>query len=180
MMNAKIKGKKEQKLKYRKYIKMALKMGAQDALVIKTSNIIVDPRVLLKCMYGCKGWNSNWMCPSAPGALRPWEFADIIKRYSVGILIRTNDKKLSQDISYKVEINAFWDGYYLAWGMSDCAICKECAYPTGKCRFPMKARPAMQGVGIDVYATVRKQGLPIKPLRTREETPNWYSLVLIE
>ena len=166
--------------KYAKYVRMARDMGAVNVKVVKASDVVVDPRVLLKCMYGCTGWNSNWTCPSAPNALRPWEFSEILKKYKTGILIHTHDKKLSQDISYEVEVNAFWDGHYLAWGMSDCTMCKECAYPNEKCRFPKKARPAMQGVGIDVYATVRRQGLPVKPLRTREEEQNWYSLVLIE
>lgn len=166
--------------KYQKYVDMAKKAGATDVLVIRASDVVVDPRFLLKCMYGCRGWNSNWTCPSAPGALRPWEFENILKRYKHGILIHTHDKKLSQDLSYEIEVNAFWDGFYLSWSMSDCTLCKECAYPSEKCRFPMKARPAMQGVGIDVYATVRKFGLPLRPLRTLEEEQNWYSLVLIE
>lgn len=38
----------------------------------------------------------------------------------------------------------------------------------------------MQALGIDVYATARRQGLPISVLRDEKEPQNWYSLVLIE
>jgi hypothetical protein len=38
----------------------------------------------------------------------------------------------------------------------------------------------MQGLGIDVFATVRKFNLPISTLADRDQQPqNWYSLVMI-
>lgn len=172
--------KDKSKMAFDKYIKIAKKMGATNTIVINASDIVIDSRVLLKCMYGCPTYNKNWTCPSAPNALRPWEFAEILKKYKKGILIHTHDKKLSQDISYNIEVNAFWDGYYLAWSMSDCTMCKRCAYPKDHCRFPKKARPAMQGIGIDVYATVHKFNMPLKPLRTIDEEQNWYSMVLLD
>lgn len=165
---------------YDKYLKLAIDMGANHAVLIKASDVAVDPRVLLKCMYGCTGWNSNWTCPSAPNALKPWDFEKILRKYKTAILIHTHDKKTSQEISYQIEVNAFWDGFYLSWSMSDCTLCPQCSYPAEKCRFPKRSRPAMQGVGIDVYKTVRRLGLPLKPLKTQNDEQNWYSLVLIE
>jgi hypothetical protein len=38
----------------------------------------------------------------------------------------------------------------------------------------------MQALGIDVYATARRQGLPLSTLKDESEEQNWYSLVLIE
>ncbi len=38
----------------------------------------------------------------------------------------------------------------------------------------------MQALGIDVYATAKRQGLPLFPLKDDSEAQNWYSLVLIE
>jgi predicted metal-binding protein len=138
--------------KFDKYIQKAEKMGAIDAVIINSSDIVIDPRTLLKCMYGCETWGKNWTCPSVPNALQ---------------------------ISYELERDAFVDGYYFAFSMSDCDLCKDCKYPE-PCKHPKKARPALQGLGIDVYATVRKQGLPIKTLKSEDEEQNWYSLVLIE
>jgi predicted metal-binding protein len=165
--------------KFDKYIQKAEKMGAIDAVIINSSDIVIDPRTLLKCMYGCETWGKNWTCPSVPNALRPWEFSDILEHYKTGILIHCDNKRTSQKISYELERDAFVDGYYFAFSMSDCDLCKDCKYPE-PCKHPKKARPALQGLGIDVYATVRKQGLPIKTLKSEDEEQNWYSLVLIE
>lgn len=153
-------------------------MGARDAVLINVREIVLDPRTILKCAYGCSGWRNNWTCPSAPGSLSIWDFPRILKHYKKALLIHTYHKQLSQKISYTIERQAFLDGCYFAFSLADCTICKDCHYPK-PCRATMKARPAMQAVGIDVFATARKQGLPINTLKTRDEQPNWYSLVLI-
>jgi predicted metal-binding protein len=162
-----------------RYAAQALEMGAAHAVAIRASDVVLDPRTYLKCMYGCRDWGRNWTCPSAPGALRPWEFKDIIRRFRTAVLVHCTDKKASQRISYALERQAFVDGHYFAFSMSDCSLCEKCAHPE-PCRLPRQARPSMQALGIDVYATARKQGLPISTLKDETETPNWYSLVLIE
>jgi predicted metal-binding protein len=161
------------------YITDALDQGAKHALIINAKDIVLDPRTMLKCRFGCSGWGHNWTCPSAPGAVTVWEFAQIIKHYKKAMLIHTLDKKLSQSISYAIEQKAYTDGAYFAFSLSDCALCKKCAYPK-PCRAYKKARPAMQAVGIDVFSTVRKHGLLLKTLKSKTEVQNWYSLVLID
>ena len=165
---------------FEKYAELARGLGARDALVISSADVVVDGRTYLKCMYGCTGWNANWTCPSAPGALKPWEFEPLLRKYAGGVLIHTGDKASSQEISGAVEAAAFRDGHYFALAMSDCALCKQCTYPGAACRDPARARPAMQGLGIDVFATVRRFKLPLATLPDRDAQPqNWYSLVLI-
>ncbi len=162
-----------------RYTKLAMKMGAAHAVALKASDIVLDPRTYLKCMYGCKDWGRNWTCPSAPGAIKPWDFKNILKRYKSAILVHCADKKLSQKISYSLEREAFLNGHYFAFSMSDCSLCDGCAHPE-PCRLPKQARPAMQALGIDVYATAKRQNLPLFPLRNENEAQNWYSLVLVE
>jgi len=163
-----------------KYIRLAKEMGAEHALAIRASDVVIDPRTYLKCMYGCKDWGKNWTCPSAPGAIAPWQFGEIfLKRYRTAILVHCTEKRPSQKISFAIEKEAFLDGFYFAFSMSDCALCEGCAWPL-PCRNPKQARPAMQALGIDVYATAKRQGLPLFPLRGQEEPQNWYSLILIE
>lgn len=166
-------------MKLNRYTLLARQKGALDAVLIERRNIILDPRTILKCQFGCTGWRHNWTCPSAPGAVTVWEFARIIKRYKKALLIHTHNKILSQKISYEIERKAYLDGYYFAFSLSDCSVCRKCSFPKD-CRAPEKARPAMQSVGIDVFATAHKQGLPIKTLATKDEQPDWYSLVLIQ
>jgi predicted metal-binding protein len=38
----------------------------------------------------------------------------------------------------------------------------------------------MESCGIDVYATVRKAGMPIQVVKTHRETPRYYGLLLVK
>lgn len=164
-----------------KYIKKALELGADDAVGFKIEDIEFDPRTLLKCMYGCGDWGKGNTCPSRPGSLSPWEYEKLFKKYSWGVIIHSKDKKISQDVSFAIESEAFTDGYYFAFSLSDCALCKECAGFKGcGCVNPRKARPAFHSVGIDVFKTVRKFDLPLNTLKEATDEQNWYSAVFIE
>ena len=159
----------------------ALELGADDAVIFRLDQIVFDPRTLLKCMYGCEDWGKGHTCPSAPGSLKPWEYEHILQRYQWGCIVHSTSKKISQDISYVLEREAFLAGYYFAFSMSDCAICPQCAGFKGKpCVAPERARPAFHSVGIDVFATVKQFDLPLTTLASEDETQNWYSAVFIE
>ncbi|HWQ79595.1 MAG TPA: DUF2284 domain-containing protein [Anaerovoracaceae bacterium] len=166
---------------YEAFVRLALDLGAQNAVVFETKDIEFDSRTLLKCMYGCKSWGKNPTCPSREGSLRPWEYEMIFRKYQGGIIIHCPDKKLSQNISFEVERQAFFQGFYFALSLSDCDLCPECAGLKGlDCRNPVKARPSFHSVGIDVFKTVRKFSLPIDTHEEKGETLNWYSAVFIE
>ena len=161
-----------------KYIKLALSLGAEHAVAITPDDIAFDGRTLLKCMFGCDDWGKGNTCPSRAGFLKPWEFEILLRKYKTVLIIHSPDKKRAQDISYTIEREAFLDGDALAFSMSDCAICEECAGRDNQpCRDPKKARPAFHSSGIDVFATVHKLGLPLKTLRDTSEPQNWYSAV---
>ncbi len=162
-----------------KYVRKALEMGAENVKTVSVQDLVFDPRTILKCMYGCEDWGKSWSCPSAPKALMPWEAEKVLRRYSRGILVRTHDPKRLQEITYQIEMEAFYDGYPFALALAECYLCETCTFPD-PCRFPAKVRPSMQALGIDVYATVKKLGLPIKTLKSKDETPNFYGLVLLE
>lgn len=160
---------------------LALKLGADDAVAFSIDDIVFDPRTILKCAFGCADWGKGLTCPSREHSLMPWEYEKVLKHYSWGIIIHSHDKRTSQEISFSVEREAFLKGYYFAFSMSDCALCKECAgLSGGQCVHPQKARPAFHSVGIDVFKTVKKFGLPIDTLKSKDEIPNWYSAVFIE
>jgi len=160
---------------------LAIKLGADHAVIFDINDIVFDPRTYIKCMYGCSDWGKGLTCPSRPGSLKPWEYQIILEKYKWGIIIHSTDKKISQDVSFAIEREAFLKGYYFAFSMSDCAICNECAGHRGMdCVNPRKARPAFHSVGIDVFKTVRKFGLPIETLKDESQVQNWYSAVFIE
>jgi predicted metal-binding protein len=164
-----------------KYIKLALNMGADHAVAFTTDQIAFDSRTILKCMFGCTDWGYGHTCPSRKGSLMPWEYKNIFGEYKRGIIIHSTSKKISQEASFEVEKQAFLDGYYFAFSLSDCAICEKCAGLSGvECANPKKARPSFHSVGIDVFKTVHQFGLPLETLKTMEDQQNWYSAVFID
>lgn len=164
-----------------KYATLALELGADHAVEFTINQIVFDPRTILKCMYGCSDWGFGHTCPSRKGSLMPWEYEKVLRNYKRGIIIHSTEKKLSQDVSFEIERQAYMDGFYFAFSMSDCALCEICTGFSGaQCANPKKARPAFHSVGIDVFKTVRQFGLPIETLKDRSETANWYSAVFID
>jgi predicted metal-binding protein len=163
------------------YRQLALDLGADHAVLFKIEDIEFDPRTILKCMFGCSDWGKGHTCPSRPGSLMPWEYKEVFSKYTWGIVIHSANKKVSQEVSLALESQAFVDGFYFAFSLSDCALCSECAGLKDKpCLHPRKSRPAFHSVGIDVFKTVRKFNLPIETLKSAEQTQNWYSAVFIE
>ena len=164
--------------KYTKYIEHAKSMGALNVVYFQIQDIDFDERTLLKCAFGCKDWSLNHTCPSASSFLGLDMYKRILSNYSGGLIIHCDNKKLSQEISFDIESKAYVDGYYWAFSLSDCGLCNECLAKHNKpCANKTKARPAFHSVGIDVFATVSKLKLPLKPLREMGEQQNWYSAV---
>ena len=164
------------------YVELAKRMGAVDAVPFLIDQIAFDSRTLLKCMFGCDDWGRNHTCPSRPHNASIAEYREMFERYRWGIIVHAHDKALSQKISYALEERAFQDGYYLAFSLSDCSLCTNCSAAEDQpCRFAKQARPAFHSVGIDVFKTVRRLGLPLNTLSDPEsEEQNWYSAVFIE
>ena len=163
------------------YVRKAIEMGADHAVGFGIGDIVFDPRVILKCIFGCSDYGRIHTCPYQKSPLGMEEYKQIFSNYKRGVIIGCGDKYKSQEISYELERLAFLDGYYFAFSLSDCGLCEKCAKSADDdCRFPAKARPAFHAVGIDVFATVRKFGLPIEVLRGRDDKQNWYSALFIE
>jgi predicted metal-binding protein len=163
-------------------VEEGIKLGADHITPFTIKDIVFDPRTILKCMFGCKDWGKGPTCPSRQGALKPWEYQTIFEKYSWGVIVHSKDKKTAQEVSFELERFAFLEGYYFAFSLSDCALCKECAgFCRKECCFPDKARPAFHSVGIDIFKTVHKFNLPLKTLkRGEDDLQNWYSAVFVE
>jgi len=161
-----------------KYIELALSHGAINVVAASPDDIVFDGRSLLKCMFGCRDWGKGCTCPSRAGALSLTEYERLLRKYKTVLIIHARDKKTAQAASYEVEREAYLDGDALSFSMSDCALCADCAGRVGEpCRNTNMARPAFHSVGIDVFATAKRLGLPLKALRNPEEEQNWYSAV---
>jgi predicted metal-binding protein len=85
------------------------------------------------------------------------------------------------EATYRLEQHAFYEGYYkaLGFGAYPCLFCEDCVAEQTRgpvdisikreCRHAEKVRTSMEAVGIDVFATVRKQGLPIEVVPCKGE-----------
>lgn len=199
----------EEKLKrdLNELVKLVERHGGE-AKVMDTRDIVVDERARLKCMYPpCRWYGSSIMCPPHL-KLVPSVTRRIVRMYRYAVLIRLgtpvedlagpewtkshvpHELKLREVVSL-VESGAHNMGYYFAMGFAagECSLCLsqniECdALKTGKCRYPLKARPAMEAAGIDVFATVKKAGweiYTISPTKDMSLIPcaSLYGLVLI-
>ena len=65
----------------------AKKLGAADAVVLKASDIVVDPRANLKCQVPlCPYYGNNLMCP--PYVMKASEFQEVLSRYVYAVLVQ--------------------------------------------------------------------------------------------
>jgi predicted metal-binding protein len=167
--------------------------GATEAQFIPVENVIVDERVRLKCQIPlCDSYNRNLMCP--PHVPPVAEFRQALGLYSRAILIQISASmdEVAGDVFVPAnklhelvnlgEKEAFEAGYRFATGLIGgcCRLCDECVAvnPGAKCRFPFKARPSMEAMGIDVIATVETVALPVSfPIG---DSVTWTGLILID
>lgn len=171
-----------------RYRQAALDAGASRAAVVAASDIPVDERVVLKCRIPrCFGYGVGANCP--PNTLTPAELRALLERYTQAVLFTVDVRpevivrdrativervQAYQDV-YRIvsdlESMAFYDGHYLAFGLSAgscrhtfCGQKEDCAaVDGGKCRYSLKSRPSMEAVGIDVYRMIAELGWDIYP-----------------
>jgi predicted metal-binding protein len=173
-----------------KYCKKAVRRGATHAKQIHPSSVVTAPWVRLKCQFGCLGYGSSHCCP--PDTPTPEQTRAVIDSYRRAILFhieapRTPDRGKRFRKYFEMLINLegtlFKDGYYKAFVYlaGPCIICKECAKLSDEpCVNRHRARPSMEGCGIDVYQTARNNGFFIETLSEKTQTQNVYSLLMVD
>jgi len=163
-----------------KYIRFAKELGMVEAVIISPQDICFDIRAILKCRWGCEDFfNQTIRCHTRDTTYQ--ERVEMIKRYNRILLVRSNDARALSQAVLEIERTAFLDGYYFAFAIRFCNLCKACAVKEGKpCPTPEKVRPCDQSFGIDVYKTVRNLRLPCEVLQSKEDIQNRYGLVLID
>jgi len=158
------------------------------AKMISTRKITVANWVRIKCQYGCGGYSKRLTCP--PYSPSPEYTREMISEYSTALLMQMEDispdreTKLSRklkSIVAELEREFFLHGYYKAFGMTSgpCRLCRTC--DTRKpCKYPYEARPAMEACGIDVYQTVRNNGLKLEVVQREDSCCTYNGLILVE
>lgn len=163
-----------------KYITLAKKLKMLNALIISPKEIFFDIRAILKCRWGCEDYFKESIRCHARGTTFEERVA-MIKRYHHILLVHSHDARELSRAVLEIERTAFLDGYYFAFAVRFCNLCKVCQISQGKpCPTPEKVRPCDQSVGIDVYKTARNLGLPCKVLQDKKDPQNRFGFVLID
>lgn len=173
--------------KYHKYIEKIKKSGANQIKLIDAKQVVVGNWVRVKCQFGCDAYGRRLTCP--PYSPTPEDTRQMLKEYKLGLFFtykypRAKEQKKRQSIRrilFRLEREIFLDGYYKAFAMGagPCNLCPKCDFKKG-CPYPEQARPSMEACGIDVYKTAHNVGVPLKVVKSYQETFTYCCLILIE
>lgn len=164
-----------------KYIQAATEeFSMLHAKIISPDDMVFDPKVRLKCRWGCENHdNKSFKCQERGTTFE--ERLAMVKSYNRILLLHSNDGRQLSRAAVEIERQAFLDGYYLSFAIRSCNLCKVCAVDEGKaCVTPLMVRPCESIFGIDVYKTAQQHDLPIYPLKDKNETQNRYAFVCID
>jgi len=163
-----------------KYIHLAKRLKMIDAMIISPQEIFFDIRAILKCRWGCEDFfQKSIKCHTRDTTYQ--ERVEMVKTYNHILLVHSHDAEELSRAVIEIERTVFLDGYYFAFAIRYCNLCKVCAFQQANlCPFPDKVRPCDQSFGIDVYKTVRNLGLPCEVLQNKNDIQNRYGFVLID
>jgi len=163
-----------------KYIHLAKELGMVNAALISPQDITFDIRAILKCRWGCEDYFQQSIRCDTRGTTYQ-ERVEMVKRYNDILIVHSHDATQLSAAVLEIERTAFLGGYYFAFAIRTCNLCKVCAVEQGNpCPTPDKVRPCDQSFGIDVYKTVRNIGLPCDVLQDRTDSQNRYGFVLLD
>jgi len=164
-----------------KYVRLAKELNMINAKIVSPKEIFFDIRAILKCRWGCDDYfpENNMRCQTRETTFQ--ERVEMVKGYRQILLLHSHDAGELSEAVLEIERTAFLDGYYFAFGIRTCNLCKMCAVKQGNsCPTPQKIRPCDSSFGIDVYKTARNLGLPCEVLQNKNDVQNRYGFVLID
>jgi predicted metal-binding protein len=167
----------------------ALARGAAAATLMSTSGVVVAEWVRMKCLFGCDEPGVHKTCP--PNAPAVEQTRRLIGEFERAILLEAgpftgpeksdDESRRLNEVGLALERELFLAGFYKAWlmGAGPCDACGACTRGED-CPTPERARPSMEGCGLDVYATARNAGRRIEVVRTRDAEYRFFALVLVD
>ncbi len=162
------------------WINKAVRTGFRKAVLLPVEKIVTGEWVRKKCRYGCSVYGKNLQCP--PNGINSKETRDLLKSYTVSLFLEGSPPGIEfHNRLLLLEKKAFLAGYHkaLVFGAGHCPVCNECP-DNGICRYPEKARPSMEGSGIDVYSTAKNAGIRLKPVVSKNQYVKYIGLLLLE
>jgi predicted metal-binding protein len=142
-------------------------------------------------MFGCESYGKLGTCPPSVPSIE--ECRQLFLEYEHILIIHLAVQLKNPDDRHEwgrkkgkellsVEREVFLSGKHKAFlvSFSSCDLCKECTGNRDDCKNKKTARPAVDGLGVDVFETVRRAGFPIEVLKDYDKEMNRYALLLVE
>ena len=139
---------------------------------VKAQDLVFSDRIRWICEHECPMYNKTWACPPAVGSVeecraRCLEFEDVLVIATITEVsdIANIDETLStrgphEEITREVrEMVAQQAAETMVLSTEACAVCEECAWPNGPCRFRDKMFPCVESHGIVVTDIAEKAGI---------------------
>jgi predicted metal-binding protein len=171
------------------WCRRALQLGVDAATPIDAGAVVAAEWVRMKCTFGCDEVGIRKTCP--PNLPPVAVTQRLLSEYRRGVLLEVgpivgseasdSESRRLNDAALALERDLFLAGHHKAWmmGAGPCDLCAACA--EGKeCPTPERARPSMEGCGIDVFTTVRNAGRTIDVVRDEDDEYRYFALVLVE
>lgn len=169
----------------------ALESGAAKATVIPQEQVVLSREFYEICRSNaCGNFGRCWMCPPDIGPIDG--LMERVRSYPFALLYQTigqledsfdidgmtdaarNHARVSQRVQSAVAPLVADGCFHLSCG--GCHLCESCAKVENQpCRFPDKALMPMEGVGVDVYNTVKDT--PLKYING-QNTVTYFGMVL--
>lgn len=155
-------------------------LGFEQSALLPAAEVVTAPWCRVKCRFGCSEYGNKLKCP--PHGMNHQDTRELLADYrQVLVVAGTPPGHQFHQRLLELEKTAFLAGHHkaLVFGAGPCPVCVNCP-ETGPCLYPEKARPSMEGSGIDVYQTVAKAGIRLEPLTEKDQYVKYVGLLLIE
>lgn len=155
------------------------KLNISSLKMIDPKEVVVSSWVRDHCRFGCSTFGEKHCPPNSPGYDETWTK---LNDYKKALLIEgTPPTRDFQRLMLNAEKTAFKAGFYrsFAYWAGPCSLCTVCNPP----QLPKKctaARPSMESAGIDVFATVRKQGYSLETRKEKSDYVKYFGLLLLD
>ncbi len=157
---------------------------------IDPKEIVVSQWVRVKCEFGCSDYGLGTCPPNTPSVADCREF---FKEYKKAVLIRIikeADKNnypsdWSREITNELlalERKIFLRGKQKVFLLNQtcCSLCSECTGNRYDCKDKRRSRPSPEAFAVDVYQTVRNNGMELSVVKDNPAEIHRIAILLLE
>jgi len=159
-----------------------------DFFLVDLEKIVITPKVRIKCMYGCQSYGKMKKCPPTD-TLSPEECQKYLISYRKAVIMRFSPERdqtpppNNQALLLELEREIFLADFPFALAIfpHHCVMCNDCKLDQ-PCKNPMKSRPSISSLCIDILGTLQGLGITQQILEDKTPKKEWYyiGMVLID